>query len=399
MGKPKAVMKPKNTWWRSPKILWIKFCLIGSLLIGCAPVVPPAESNPRTFAPLSVEFLDEYWLPKTEFQGTTVGGLSALYYDAQTGDYYALSDDRSQFAPARFYTFDLDIDETGAIPQIQQLNLQTMTPLTTPDGETFAPGSLDPEGLVLSPRNTLFISSEGDTDAAIDPFVKEFDREGRELTSLRIPQRFLTGDRQRGVRNNLGFESLAISAPSQAAVDPFRIFVAPESSLHQDTRSDNVGAPIRLLHYVINPIGEPVLIAEHLYPLEPAPQGTFSNGLVEMIALPQEGYFLSLERSYGLGGVSAKLFQVTIGNATDTARIESLAGNPETVVPMQKTLLLDLRQLGIGLDNLEGMTLGPQLADGSQSLLLISDDNFSTDQVNQLLLFRLSNSAAKVTSK
>lgn len=90
---------------------------------------------------------------------------------------------------------------------------------------------------------------------------------------------------------------------------------------------------------------------------------------------------------------------MTIGNATDTARIESLAGNPETVVPMQKTLLLDLRQLGIGLDNLEGMTLGPRLADGSQSLLLISDDNFSTDQVNQLLLFRLSNSAAKVTSK
>ncbi|MBV5259942.1 esterase-like activity of phytase family protein [Synechococcus moorigangaii CMS01] len=396
-------MNLKNAWWRSPTALLLKLCIITSLLIGCAPVVPPAgsnpRSNPRSFAPLTVEFLDEYRLPKTEFQGTTVGGLSALYYNPQANEYYALSDDRSQFAPARFYTFDLTIDETGVIPQLQQLNLKTVTPLTTPNGETFPPGSLDPEGLVLSPRNTLFISSEGDTDAAIDPFVKEFDREGRELTSLRIPQRFLTGDRQRGVQNNLGFESLAISAPSQAAADPFRLFVAPESSLRQDTNAENTAAPIRLLHYVINPIGEPVLIAEHLYPLEPTPQSTVSNGLVEMIALPQEGHFLSLERTYGLAGPGAKLFQVTIGNATDTARIESLAGSPETVVPLRKTLLLDLRTLGISLDNLEGMTLGPKFADGSQSLLLISDDNFSANQVNQLLLFRLRSEAARVTSK
>lgn len=361
--------------------------------------VLPATANPRTFLPLTVEFLDEYRLPKTEFQGTKVGGLSALYYDPKTGTYYALSDDRSQSAPARFYAFDLALDETAAMPQIQQLQIKSVTSLTHSDGVTFAPGSLDPEGLVLSPRNTLFISSEGDIDAGIDPFVKEFDLEGHEVNSLRIPQRFLPGDAQRGIRNNLGFEALTISAPSQAAADPFRIFVAPEASLRQDVSSGNTTDPVRLLHYVVNPIGDPVLIAEHLYPLESTGLGTFGNGLVELIALPQESYFLSLERSYGLTGIGAKLFQVTIGNATDTARIESLTGNPETVIPMQKTLLLDLRSLGIDLDNLEGMTLGPKFADGSQSLLLISDDNFSVSQVTQLLLFRLSNSAANATSK
>ncbi|NEO01152.1 MAG: esterase-like activity of phytase family protein, partial [Moorea sp. SIO3I7] len=55
--------------------------------------------------------------------------------------------------------------------------------------------------------------------------------------------------------------------------------------------------------------------------------------------------------------------------------------------PLQKKLLLDLSELGIYLDNLEGMTLGPRLSDGTQSLILVSDNNFSEAQVTQFLLF------------
>ena len=44
---------------------------------------------------------------------------------------------------------------------------------------------------------------------------------------------------------------------------------------------------------------------------------------------------------------------------------------------MQKTLLYDLGTLGIRLDNVEGMTFGPTLADGRRSLVLVADDNFS----------------------
>jgi hypothetical protein len=50
---------------------------------------------------------------------------------------------------------------------------------------------------------------------------------------------------------------------------------------------------------------------------------------------------------------------------------------------------LDLSELGIYLDNLEGMTLGPRLPDGSQSLVLVSDNNFNDIQLTQFLLFRL----------
>ena len=41
---------------------------------------------------------------------------------------------------------------------------------------------------------------------------------------------------------------------------------------------------------------------------------------------------------------------------------------------MRKPLLHDLRSLGIPLDNVEGMTIGPQLPDGRSSLVLVSDN-------------------------
>ena len=43
------------------------------------------------------------------FDGTTVGGLSSITYDSRRGVFYALSDDPSQFQPARFYTVGLDL--------------------------------------------------------------------------------------------------------------------------------------------------------------------------------------------------------------------------------------------------------------------------------------------------
>jgi hypothetical protein len=52
-------------------------------------------------------------------------------------------------------------------------------------------------------------------------------------------------------------------------------------------------------------------------------------------------------------------------------------------------LLLDLDELGIPLDNVEGLTLGPRLPDGGRSIVLVSDDNFAASQFTQFLLFAL----------
>ncbi|MEC4803257.1 MAG: esterase-like activity of phytase family protein [Jaaginema sp. PMC 1080.18] len=369
----------------------LRSLVVGLLLLGLTACSRPTQvlAQDRIFLDLSLEFLDAYELPKSTFADTPVGGLSALTYDRHTGQFYALSDDRAQNAPARFYTLEIPIQSDG----FGKIEIQGVTFLKDENGEQFAPGSLDPEGLALSPRNTLFLSSEGVPSRGINPFIAELDlKTGQKLKDVRIPQRYLLNtpteqeNTPRGVQENLGFEALTLGIVSVAPQDPFRLFVAPEGALIQEKDTPE---RLRLLHYLINPIGPPVLLSENLYLLDTPPEGTIINGLTELVALDREGFLLSLERTFGLEGAGAKLFQVATGEATDTLQYPLLNGEIKDVKPLRKKQLLDLRDLGFTLDNLEGMTLGPKLPDGSSTLLLMSDDNFSDNQVTQLLLFRL----------
>jgi hypothetical protein len=45
--------------------------------------------------------------------------------------------------------------------------------------------------------------------------------------------------------------------------------------------------------------------------------------------------------------------------------------------------------LKMGIDNIEGVTFGPPLADRSQSLLFVADDNFNRFAKTQFLLFKV----------
>ncbi|GBF81983.1 endonuclease/exonuclease/phosphatase [Aphanothece sacrum FPU1] len=364
------------------------------MLLSACGNIPQIRAEQRLFLNLSLEFLGEYQLPKQTFEGTTVGGLSAITYDRQRDRFYTLSDDHSEKAPARFYTFKLKLAKENN-PKIEGITLEKVTFLKTETGETYSPQTIDPEGIALSPRGTVFISSEGVPKKDVDPFIGEFElTTGQLQQTLPLPQRYLLGKQPdgspRGVQDNLGFEALTLSATSILKDDPFRLFTATESSLIQDT-AENLPdqIPVRLLHYVISNIGAPVVVSEHLYLLDPPVKGTVANGLSELIALPQEGYWLSLERTFGVFGYGAKLFQVVNSNASDTSSQVSLKGDLKGVSGLKKQLLLDLQSLNLELDNLEGMTLGPRLPDGQDTLILISDDNFSQTQVTQLLVFAI----------
>ena len=79
----------------------------------------------RTTAPV---LLGQATIPTgTQFPGTTVGGLPGTAYDAERHVYDALSGDRSQRAPARFSTLDIDLSD-GAVDQgeITMLALTTL---------------------------------------------------------------------------------------------------------------------------------------------------------------------------------------------------------------------------------------------------------------------------------
>lgn len=379
----------------------LAFVCLGFILTGCDPSQAITVES-RTFLNLSLNFLGEYQLPKTLFKDTPVGGLSALTYDRQRDRFYALSDDRSAFAPARFYTIKLNLNnDTTAKNRLEKVEIENVTLLKNEAGETFPKGTIDPEGITLSPKGTVFISSEGDINLGVAPFIREFDlKTGQQLQSLPIPERYLPNDNTkqdqppRGIQNNLGFESLTAEPGSSLAAvtgDPFRIFTATESALIQDNLPDTyIQSPrIRLMHYLIGKIARPMLVTEHLYLLDPAPNGSIRHGLTDLVTIDAGGHFLGLERSYGLLGGSAKIYQIATSAATDTSGIATLKEDVSRIEAIKKKLLLDLSELGIYLDNLEGITLGPRLPDGSQSVLLVSDNNFNDIQLNQFLLFQL----------
>jgi hypothetical protein len=375
------------------------------LLVGCltACTIPQVRAEDRLFVNLSLDFLGAYDLPKLTVEDTPVGGLSGITYDRQRDRFYAISDDRSEHAPARFYTLKTTVKSANGAPKLEKVEVETVTILKGEDGQPFAEGTIDLEGIGLTPGRSLFISSEGVAQAGIPPFVGEFDlMTGQLRRKLPIPDRFLprTVDGQpMGVQNNLGFEALTINAngSTDGQLEPFRLFTATESALQQDlapgasTASPSPApspVPSRFLHYLIGS-NQTTLISEHLYLVEPPIAGA-NRGLCELLTLDQGGHFLSLERSFGATtGFGAESVQITAGGATDTSGIPSLKGDWSGITPIYKRSQLDLATLGIPLDNLEGMALGARLPDGTQSLLLVSDDNFNDAQRTQFLLFRL----------
>ena len=134
-------------------------------------------------------------------------------------------------------------------------------------------------------------------------------------------------------------------------------------------------------------------MAEYTYRTEPvqdapSPAGAFANnGLVELLALDDRGTLLALERSFSTGvpGNDIRRF---------LARPDPAGADATGRVPLRKELVLDFDHLGITLDNVEGMTFGPELPDGRRTLVLVSDDNFSETQVTQFLAFAVDGGTA-----
>ena len=378
---------------------------LGAIALFFLANLPPFSFAPISFASISlastttisilpqVSFIGQSILPTTlTCQNTPVGGLSDLTYDSKTDLYYAISDDRSQHSPARFYTMAADLNQ--GMLTLGRVTPVTVTTLLDKDDKPFPPFSLDPESIALTRDRTLLIASEGDTNQGIPPFVREFALTGHAIRSLPIPEKFRPHPQeQRGIRNNLAFESLTLTPDQQF------LFVATENALLQDgpTATPAQGSRSRILQYDFRS-GQPQ--AEYLYLTEPVTVSRFShsdgvNGLVELVALDDRGHFLSLERSFSLpAGVTIKLFFVSLAEATDISQIDSLVHLDrqvrDRIQPVRKTLLLDFKTLNLRLDNIEGLTLGPDLPNGSRSLIAISDNNFSPLQSTQILAFSLS---------
>ena len=178
-------------------------------------------------------------------------------------------------------------------------------------------------------------------------------------------------------RKNLSLESITWSDTAK------QFWIANEETLAPDgpLASADAGSLVRLqrLDAKFRPV------TQYAWRTEPAAfrfHGA-GSGVADLCALP-DGSLIVLERGFGAGGLHARLFLADFQSATDTSRIPALAG--ADVIAARKILLLDQ---ATGFTNFEGLALGPTLADGTRSLLLIADSNGGTTHVLLPLKIRL----------
>jgi len=342
----------------------------------------------------NVKFIGQatYFGRSLDVKNTEFAGISGISYEPTTKTFYALSDARTpdEGPTPRIYNLKLDLNPTSF--GTSNVNFGAVTILTDRQGKNFEPLTLDPEGIALSGFGTVFISSEGEAsaNAVTAPFIKEFDLfTGREIRSLPIPDKYIPNgfgaNQTKGVRNNLAFESLVLTPNGR------QLYTATEGALVQDGPAATATNPTRarILRYDLltgRPDGEFLYIADPVV-LAPTGNNFAVSGLVDLLPIDDRGTLLALERSFTAGtpgtGNSIKLYEITLDNATDISRIESLnALSPaelNAIKPVEKRLLLNFDQLRLptGLDNIEGMAFGPVLPNGQQSLIIISDNNFN----------------------
>lgn len=372
-----------------------------SLRLTTAVVLTFLALNAATAANLTLSYIGQQIVPTGQtFQGTTIGGLSGIDYDASTQTYFAISDDRSGFNPARYYTLGLDLALFNRNPAPGQAGVSFASVTTIQDigGAAFGTNQVDPEA-IRKAGSSLFWTSEGErlSGNLQNPLVREMALDGSFVGEFAVPMYYNpagAGVADPGIRRNLAFESLSFSN------DGVTLYTATENALVQDglaaTTTDS--SPSRILAFNAS-TGSPV--AEYVYQVEtvaapPVPAGSFAtNGLVEILNIPgMDGQLLTIERSFSTGvGNAIRLYLADLTGATNVVGDASLAGDAFTSV--SKSLVLDLASLtnndntAVLLDNIEGVTWGPLLPNGNRSLILVSDNNFSGTQFTQFIAFEV----------
>ncbi len=298
-------------------------------------------------------------------------GLSGLTHAGGTR-YYAVDDSGGVLVPL---TIHLDVD-TGAI-------------LSHTNHPGIALGGRDLEGVAYdAARGTVLVCDEADSS------IWEFDPAGPRVGEVALPGNL------RANRLNLGLESLTLRP------DGRELWTCNEEALHQPDRgiddgprsNTNAGSVVRLTR---------LTRADPQHPWRPDGQWAYRtdaiggvaahagacSGVADLCVLP-DGTLLVLEREISTKGVfpefRSRIYQVDRERATDVSAMPSLLGAAFT--PVSKKQLFDRNTV---LANYEGICLGPRLADGAYSLLMISDgDGFGVELLFALRLFGLETAEA-----
>lgn len=366
---------------------------VSFLLVSCAGSRKIALNSKST-----LNFVNEFVIPYNQkFQNTTVGGLSGIDYDPQQQLYYLICDDRSAINPARFYTAKISIASKG-IDTVQFVGVHEVL---RSNGDVY-PGSKDepfhtpdPEAIRYNARTKQLVwCSEGERrltkEGAVleDPAVNIVTKDGRFVASFLLPANMHMRAVEQGPRQNGVFEGASFNN------DFKKLLVSVEEPLYEDGQRaglrDSSGW-IRIIQFDAVTREPEKQFAYRIDPVAFAPQpaGAFRiNGVPDILAI-NDHQLLVLERSYSTGrrACTVKVYLAEMNGADDVSQIGSL--QQLGIHPLKKRLLLNMDNLGIYTDNIEGVTFGPKLANGRQSLLFVADNNFSPEQITQFLLFEI----------
>ncbi|MBJ7291098.1 esterase-like activity of phytase family protein [Williamsia sp.] len=332
-------------------------CLVGAVAVSGLIAAAPANAAPN--GP-TARYVDTMTVPDnfvpTPFR---FGGLSGID-NIGGGNYVAVSDDKGEYGPARYFQFRLPITGNG--------QFATRTPVLTNAGTILGPGNIpllpgqmDLEGIRKLGGNFV-VSSEG-----ARPFVRVVSPPGLYVRDIPIPAAYRPGP-GRGLKTNDGFEGLTVTRSGQVAL-------MTESALVQDGGDPTKAAGTRSRLLITGARGN----SEYVYRTDPLARNASSratNGVSEILSISSTDY-LVLERGFdpAANRNTIKVYVATTRGATSVTGVNKLSGRE---VPMSKRLVFDFAKLPmLRPDNVEGMAWGPTISGGRRTLILISDDNFN----------------------
>ena len=332
-------------------------------------------------------FLDEYVLQDSiSFKNTIIGGLSGIDY--ANGFYYLVVDDARN---PRFLKAKIKIEESKII----NVDFADVFFLNDSSSVFYKENALDLESIFVDEKTQeVYFASEGSIRKNKKPSIFKTDKKGKFITNFLLPNNLTALE---NIKHNAVFEA------STKSIDKKGFWVAMEGVLKNDGKEPTftkTSSPIRITYFdktTQNATKQFAYQLEHI--TKPAKGNINLNGVTAILEY-KENHFFVVERTYqngyGAYGNSIRIFEATIDEkTTNILEIDSL--KKIEFIPLKKKLLLDLEDIrehlteGI-IDNIEGITFGPELENGNKTLLLISDDNFQIygKQLNQFLLLEIS---------
>ena len=335
---------------------------------------------------IQLNFLSEYILKDSvSFNNTPIGGLSGVDYS--NGFYYLVVDD---IIKPRFLKAKINIDKR----KITSINFEAVIFLNDSTTNFYKENSLDLESIFIDEeKQHINFSSEGAINLGKRPTIFTTDFSGKFISEYPLPK---------SLQNLENIKHNGVLEGSSKAIAEKGFWSVMEAPLREDGEEPTftkTQSPVRITYF---DAASEKATKQFAYQLEeitkPAKGDVNLNGVTAILEYEKNRFFIierTYQSGYGAYGNIVRIFDAEItSETTNILGIDALNKSKYTV--LKKRLLIDFEDLknkltaGI-IDNIEGITFGPILENGNQSLLLVSDDNFQLygKQLNQFILLEL----------